>query len=400
MRRIARVAAALALFGAFANAAPAASASKPQTGVGNQPAMRFTLTRARTPGCEPNCPEWIAAEGAFVKGSAEAFRAALAKLNGGKPPILFHSGGGSVTDAMQIGAMIRKAGLDTAVARADATGAVLPGGCLSACPLAFAGGVRRYSPPGARVGVHRVQSRRTMVTVHRRFLVKQSVTPFETTTEKTLVDEKRTTKTTVREGSSPELAHRLKTHLETMGVSTQMVALMDSTPFSDMRDLFQAEQQSLRLATHFESVLRLLDPARAPAGHAGAGSVSTVARSVGGGRLPLRIEMTRSLDEDFVNLILIERRPFDSLAMPLAFERRRIALRTAQIGGIAVRKPEGVVMAAAPRVAFCAAARGRGYRLNLNLRFGGGVRLGYPIDVDGHAIIQQAASLFDAACKR
>jgi hypothetical protein len=57
-----------------------------------------------------------------------------------------HSPGGSVTDALEIGAAIRDAGLATTMAAGDI--------CLSACPYMFVGGVSRAADPAAMIGVH------------------------------------------------------------------------------------------------------------------------------------------------------------------------------------------------------------------------------------------------------
>ena len=60
--------------------------------------------------------------------------------------IRLHSSGGSVTDALGIGAAIRAAGLRTVLEDGDI--------CLSACPYVLAGGVERQVPDTALVGVH------------------------------------------------------------------------------------------------------------------------------------------------------------------------------------------------------------------------------------------------------
>ena len=58
------------------------------------------------------------------------------------------SGGGSVIDALQAGALIRERGLHTQ----------LYGKCYSACPMVFAGGVERtiYWPGGGALGFHQM----------------------------------------------------------------------------------------------------------------------------------------------------------------------------------------------------------------------------------------------------
>ncbi|RUX30373.1 hypothetical protein EOA23_12110 [Mesorhizobium sp. M2A.F.Ca.ET.042.01.1.1] len=67
-------------------------------------------------------------------------------MNSGARVIVFNSTGGSVGTAIQLGRMIRAAGLDTLQVRQLQ--------CASACSLAFLGGVRRVAETGS-IGVHR-----------------------------------------------------------------------------------------------------------------------------------------------------------------------------------------------------------------------------------------------------
>jgi hypothetical protein len=62
----------------------------------------------------------------------------------------FHSPGGSLSEGMQLGQIIRKRRLNTNVGAEGATGI-----CASACAIAFLGGVSRSVPPGSKYGVHR-----------------------------------------------------------------------------------------------------------------------------------------------------------------------------------------------------------------------------------------------------
>ena len=41
------------------------------------PAMAFAIVRSGINGCEPNCPQWISAEGQIMPGSASLFRKIL-----------------------------------------------------------------------------------------------------------------------------------------------------------------------------------------------------------------------------------------------------------------------------------------------------------------------------------
>ncbi|TIV22294.1 MAG: hypothetical protein E5V90_34440, partial [Mesorhizobium sp.] len=57
----------LAAFGAAAKEDP------PDLG----PTMRFVVVRSSATGCEPNCPEWISAEGTIEAGTPALFRRLL-----------------------------------------------------------------------------------------------------------------------------------------------------------------------------------------------------------------------------------------------------------------------------------------------------------------------------------
>jgi hypothetical protein len=69
--------------------------------------------------------------------------------------VLLSSPGGSVSQAIVMGEMIRSRGLVTAVGVADASGRVRPSYCASACVLVYAGGKTRFGIEGSKLGVHR-----------------------------------------------------------------------------------------------------------------------------------------------------------------------------------------------------------------------------------------------------
>jgi hypothetical protein len=90
------------------------------------------------------------AVGTIGPDTAKAFAAEIAKRGSYVKTIVLHSPGGSVSDALQMGRLIRQKGYNTAVE----TGRY----CASSCPLLFAGGVERYAGDKAVVGVHQVFS--------------------------------------------------------------------------------------------------------------------------------------------------------------------------------------------------------------------------------------------------
>jgi hypothetical protein len=69
--------------------------------------------------------------------------------------VLMSSPGGDVDQAVIMGEIIRSRGLTTAVGVVDASGALRPSYCASACVLVYAGGKNRYGVEGSMLGVHR-----------------------------------------------------------------------------------------------------------------------------------------------------------------------------------------------------------------------------------------------------
>jgi hypothetical protein len=85
-------------------------------------------------------------EGEILPGDADRFAEYLTELDEIPTTISLNSTGGSVSDALSIGAEIRGIGASTEVA-ADRV-------CLSACPYILAGGTERSVHADGYVGVH------------------------------------------------------------------------------------------------------------------------------------------------------------------------------------------------------------------------------------------------------
>jgi len=112
----------------------------------------------------------IFADGDFTPDTPAALRSFLARSN--QPTrdrtIYFNSLGGDLSAGMEVGKIVRRAELNTGVARAtrdpsqanlidlDFNSRVYPGHCISACSLAFLGGVKREVKPGSIYAVHQV----------------------------------------------------------------------------------------------------------------------------------------------------------------------------------------------------------------------------------------------------
>ncbi|MER8563508.1 hypothetical protein [Mesorhizobium sp. M0578] len=135
--------------------------------------MRFVLVRGSNPLCNPNCPEWISAEGAIAPQTPQKLRQLLAMLGNRRLPVVVSSQGGDLFSALAVGRLIHEKKLDIAVARTDFVGCdpgewsclakegayaglTVDSGavCDSACALMLAGGVRRFVGPQARLGMY------------------------------------------------------------------------------------------------------------------------------------------------------------------------------------------------------------------------------------------------------
>ena len=88
----------------------------------------------------------LMAVGTITPGTADAFAAEVAKRGGYVKTVVLESPGGSVSDALEMGRLIRAKKFATEV----------EGGhyCASSCPLVFASGVERRAGEKAAIGVH------------------------------------------------------------------------------------------------------------------------------------------------------------------------------------------------------------------------------------------------------
>jgi hypothetical protein len=204
------------------------------------PPMRIVRVISSDPACEPNCPEWISAEGMILPGTAGAFRKAILDLGGRRLPVLISSHGGSLGAALQMGALIRERRLAVAVARTliancpartavcpPARGEAITGGafCASACPLILAAGVERLVGPVPMVGVHQI----TEVLKEKEGVA--NLTKIEKIYEPGFADA------------------TVQAYLTAMGVTDPVMTLLRKTPASSIRWLSIPEMTESHLAT-------------------------------------------------------------------------------------------------------------------------------------------------------
>jgi hypothetical protein len=90
----------------------------------------------------------LMATGTITPGLSEAFAAEIAKRGDYIKTVVLNSPGGSVTDALAMGRLIRERKFATEVEAGKY--------CASSCPLLFAGGVERRAGEKAAIGVHQV----------------------------------------------------------------------------------------------------------------------------------------------------------------------------------------------------------------------------------------------------
>lgn len=232
-------------------------------------AMVFSIVRNAAPACEPNCPEWIFAEGKIVGSSPAALKRILKQAGKRRLPILINSPGGDVDAAIAMGRMIRARGLDTAVSatrfkgcgprdpdcklpprnQGVYSGNAYSGGsfCVSACPLMLAGGIDRLASQWSYVGVHQVTTvyREARVTYKTRY---QIVNGKKKILDRTVAS-RGPTKTRTTTKLSKAMRKKLVGYFGEMGIRTATLDAMLSTPATEMRQLPENELLQLKLTT-------------------------------------------------------------------------------------------------------------------------------------------------------
>ncbi len=234
------------------------------------PHMVFAIVRSAIVGCEPNCPQWISAEGQIMPGSASQFRKILKQAGKLRLPVVITSPGGDVEAALAIGQMIRERKLDVLVGWTLFTGCnpttvktcKLPkaqkgvyaglvmtsrGYCLSACPFIFAAGQKRILGSGAFLGVHEI----TTQPITQRIRYSETykiVNGKKKVLNRKVVSRKNTVgKPTTK--MSKSFDKKLKAYLNSMGVSLAMLDLLHLAPPSSIHTLTTEEMKSTNLVT-------------------------------------------------------------------------------------------------------------------------------------------------------
>ncbi|WP_292547564.1 hypothetical protein [Mesorhizobium sp.] len=238
------------------------------------PTMRFVVVRSSAPGCEPTCPEWISAEGSIVAGTPALFKRTLKALGGRKLPVVVDSPGGNVEAALALGRLLRKNKLDIAVGKTRFTGcqpdakdckendgkgaryfgnAFADGAiCNSACPLMFAGGIRRVVGQWAFLGVHQITTTYIKTKLQYRTTYRV-VGGKKKILSKKIVGRKNAGSYKTYE-MSKSVEKRLAAYLNEMGVGQAVLETMKNTPASTIQQLAPYEMLQAKLVTSLDAV--------------------------------------------------------------------------------------------------------------------------------------------------
>jgi hypothetical protein len=225
--------------------------------------MQFVHVVSAEPSCQPNCPEWISAEGQIMIGTAQTFARFIAGLGGRRLPILISSPGGSMPDAMAMGRLIRARHLAVAVARTEMSpcpanqpkcapsrglARLASSICMSACPAVLAGGVERYVSGVSPIGVHQIKLGPKTV-VRRLYQVQYRIVDGKKQEiSRTLMSQQQSTVATTSLDLSTADSSVAK-YLAEMGVGDSIIKSMLLTPSSTIDLLSNAELIGSRLAT-------------------------------------------------------------------------------------------------------------------------------------------------------
>ena len=252
---------------------PISTEAKPKVKKEQKPdlSMQFAVVRGSSPSCEPKCPEWIWAEGDIRSDTAKRFKTFLKTLGDRKLPLIIQSPGGDVDAALAMGRMIRAKKMDVAVGyttftscaprqkdckaakTGGYTGVAAPGFayCNSACPMVLAGGMRRLVGSWAHLGVHQITT--TMIREKILYETTTRMVKGKKVVSKKVVSRKKTGSYDTTK-MSKALRRKMEAYLTEMGVSTDLMELIQKTPAKDILRLDQSQMLALKLITSLDQV--------------------------------------------------------------------------------------------------------------------------------------------------
>lgn len=150
--------------------------------------------------------------------------------------VVINSGGGYNGGAFMLGMLMRRAKMTVVVGRpvgatVTRSSGMTSGTCASACVLVLAGGAKRFTIPGSRVGVHRASPGVDVPDPAGGGRIVSTV-------------------------NHDDVKNAYGRYFQTMGVSSQLATIMDKTPAESMYWLNNNELSKLKLASSFASAAR------------------------------------------------------------------------------------------------------------------------------------------------
>ena len=233
------------------------------------PEMSFQIMRASNVACEPNCPEWIFAEGRIVGSTAGKLNQILRRAERKPLLLVIQSGGGDVRAALSMGRAIRANKMNVAVGYAlsldcrsgddfcqkvlkpkQISNGVLtsrPAYCASACTLVLAAGVERIAIPASIVGTHQILNKPMFQRIffRERYVMvrgKKKVISKTITKRETIIG-KATTKL------APGFASELQRYINSMGVGSDFLSFYAKASPRDIYKMTPAERLATKIIT-------------------------------------------------------------------------------------------------------------------------------------------------------
>jgi hypothetical protein len=246
--------------------------------------MQVVIVGDSRTGCEPNCAEWISAEGEIGSATAAQFRRVFKVLGQKKLPIFINSNGVNVQAAFAIGREIRKRGLDVAVERtifekcqaapAACDRRTLKDGdkgrpepiaapCISSCVFILAAGTERLVPVYGFVGVHQLAAFQTLRLVRRTYRVQRKFQNWRMVKTRQLITERQLSSTTFEK--DPNYGPT-RAYFTEMGIDTaKIMPLLLGTPHQNVHRMTPEERRETRVVTRVAAGHALLPAATAGA---------------------------------------------------------------------------------------------------------------------------------------
>ncbi len=259
----------------------AAQSKKPKVAAAPLPIyeapMRVVVVRNSFPTCEPDCPQWISAEGEITSATPAAFRRVFKQIGSKNLPLVIRSPGGSINAAIEIGNMVRKRKMTVAVGftlyrgcRPDEKDCKLPkeakgiyagsiaeysAFCNSACPMILAAGTTRLASSVAYVGLHQPKTEWSREWLRWRETYR-IVNGKKKILKRTIISRK-TVKGKTTYGLDKGLRKKMGNYYKTMGVDLAILDEMMRAKYEDMYWLPDAGRDKLRLRTSVGSAAAL-----------------------------------------------------------------------------------------------------------------------------------------------